>query len=255
MSTRVLNWVFTHSPTTGNDRLVLFAIADEADDDGTNAYPSVDRIASKARINKRTTLRCLSRLEEMGALIVHRPEKRGRGYFNTYVVIMDAPKKGDTLTEEKARNGDSGGTEKARNGDTLGALDPVDPGAKAPDPTPSAPQAAPTPGRGSRLPDPFLVTAAMWEWAAEEGIPIDVARRETTKFCDHWRAQPGARGRKLDWVATWRNWLRNASDRGGRNGSGQARRPTRAENSQAAIDRVLGGNGSQQALEVASREH
>ena len=27
-------------------------------------------------------------------------------------------------------------------------------------------------------------------------------------FRDYWIAQPGAKGRKLDWFATWRNWVR-----------------------------------------------
>lgn len=29
------------------------------------------------------------------------------------------------------------------------------------------------------------------------------------RFRDYWIAQPGAKGRKLDWPATWRNWVRN----------------------------------------------
>lgn len=29
------------------------------------------------------------------------------------------------------------------------------------------------------------------------------------RFRDYWVAQPGAKGRKLDWPATWRNWVRN----------------------------------------------
>lgn len=28
-------------------------------------------------------------------------------------------------------------------------------------------------------------------------------------FRDYWIAQPGAKGRKTDWTATWRNWIRN----------------------------------------------
>ncbi len=28
-------------------------------------------------------------------------------------------------------------------------------------------------------------------------------------FRDYWIAQPGAKGRKADWPATWRNWIRN----------------------------------------------
>jgi len=29
------------------------------------------------------------------------------------------------------------------------------------------------------------------------------------RFADYWRAQPGAKGRKSDWLATWRNWVRD----------------------------------------------
>lgn len=146
MSNRVLNWVFEESPATGNDRLVLIAIADEADDDGTNAFPSVDRIARKARVPKRTTLRCLQRLEEAGELVVTRPEKRGRGHFNTYAVVMN----GATLTpEERARNGATEG-EKRRataRGATQSVPDPQTPGSKDPDPhtPPSLPLAVPDP--------------------------------------------------------------------------------------------------------------
>lgn len=139
MSNRVLNWVFEQSPTTGNDRLVLIAIADEADDDGTNAYPSVDRISRKARVNKRTTMRCLARLEETGTLIVNRPERRGRGHFNTYVVVMEAPASGDRVTpdatgRETARKGDSEDRERARKGAPMSALDPLPLGSYEPDP-------------------------------------------------------------------------------------------------------------------------
>jgi hypothetical protein len=29
------------------------------------------------------------------------------------------------------------------------------------------------------------------------------------RFRDYWIAQPGVKGRKADWSATWRNWVRN----------------------------------------------
>lgn len=35
--------------------------------------------------------------------------------------------------------------------------------------------------------------------------PSEVANR----FRDYWIAMPGSKGRKLDWPATWRNWVRN----------------------------------------------
>jgi hypothetical protein len=33
---------------------------------------------------------------------------------------------------------------------------------------------------------------------------------EVAKFRDYWIAQPGQRGVKLDWNATFRNWVRSA---------------------------------------------
>ena len=31
-------------------------------------------------------------------------------------------------------------------------------------------------------------------------------------FRDYWVAQPGVKGRKANWSATWRNWVRRASE-------------------------------------------
>ncbi|MFD2112039.1 hypothetical protein [Thiorhodococcus fuscus] len=38
------------------------------------------------------------------------------------------------------------------------------------------------------------------------------------KFRDYWVAVPGAKGRKIDWAATWRNFVRNEFSRGGSHG-------------------------------------
>lgn len=125
MSIRCQTWVYEHSEATGNERLVLLAIADEADDDGTNGHPGIDRIAHKARVNKRTTMRCIDRLEAAGRLVVHRPEVKGRGHFNTYVVVMAEGVKGGTLAPAPPEKG----REKARNGAQpyLAGTRPTDP--------------------------------------------------------------------------------------------------------------------------------
>jgi hypothetical protein len=36
---------------------------------------------------------------------------------------------------------------------------------------------------------------------------------EVDKFRDHWHSQPGQKGTKVDWSATWRNWCRRAAER------------------------------------------
>ncbi|MCM3521751.1 hypothetical protein [Curtobacterium sp. P97] len=62
--------------------------------------------------------------------------------------------------------------------------------------------------RGTRIPEPFIVDRAMREWAAEHTPGVDV-NFTTAKFVDHWRAKTGRDATKLDWRATWNNWLRN----------------------------------------------
>lgn len=64
--------------------------------------------------------------------------------------------------------------------------------------------------RGARLPDDFLPDMA---GAIEAGLSEDEARREALKFRDYWISQPGQKGIKLDWPATWRNWCRHAVER------------------------------------------
>jgi len=66
--------------------------------------------------------------------------------------------------------------------------------------------------RSTRLPDDFSLTDERRLVAEAERLPAD---RTFAKFCDYWRSAPGAKGRKLDWDATWRNWCRNDRDRGG----------------------------------------
>jgi hypothetical protein len=60
--------------------------------------------------------------------------------------------------------------------------------------------------RGTRLPPDWAPTAEQLDAARAAGCR-DVAKTAAT-FRDHWLAQPGQRGLKLDWAATWRNWVR-----------------------------------------------
>jgi hypothetical protein len=67
---------------------------------------------------------------------------------------------------------------------------------------------------GSRLPADFTVTPDMVAWARQHAPHVD-GKRETERFTDHFNAKAGKDGRKLDWIATWRNWMRTAEDRQG----------------------------------------
>lgn len=66
--------------------------------------------------------------------------------------------------------------------------------------------------RGTRLPDPFLLTPEMRVWADKEGMLVDLVA-VTREFVDYWRPLPGSKGTKLDWIATWRNRVREKNAR------------------------------------------
>jgi hypothetical protein len=79
--------------------------------------------------------------------------------------------------------------------------------------------------KGKRLPDDFEVTQAMLDWAAEKRLSVDF-EIETEKFRNYWVSVPGAKGVKLDWVATWRNWMLNAEGYQRRGNGGYQKAPS-----------------------------
>lgn len=85
--------------------------------------------------------------------------------------------------------------------------------------------------RGSRLPSDFAVSDRMKVWAGERAPAVDLVT-ETEKFENYYRSVAGGRGVKLDWEATWRNWVLKAVKEYGNGTNGQRRpdrRPTNAE--------------------------
>lgn len=97
------------------------------------------------------------------------------------------------------------------------------------------------PRERTRIPDDFAVDEAMAAWAKEE-VPLVDWPFETGQFRDYWKNRDDKGAAKLDWIATWRTWMRKRqrelSDRGitrrwqpgaehqGRAGSELARRPS-----------------------------
>lgn len=85
-----------------------------------------------------------------------------------------------------------------------GAPDPT-----RPDPTNTEAKASGARKRGTRIPDDFQVTPEMVAYAREKCPNVDGAL-ETEKFINYWTAKTGKDATKLDWVATWKNWMLRA---------------------------------------------
>ena len=73
--------------------------------------------------------------------------------------------------------------------------------------------------RATRLPDDWVIPYKFTEWAVDQDIAREDIKIEADKFRDYWIGVGGQRGTKLNWEATWRNWIRNSKQiKGGHNG-------------------------------------
>lgn len=83
--------------------------------------------------------------------------------------------------------------------------------------------------QGARLPAGWVLTKKLALWALQEQPTWtdEHVRKVADAFRDHWIAQPGAKGRRTDWEATWRNWVRREPALKGGAGTSQSGGDTR----------------------------
>lgn len=62
--------------------------------------------------------------------------------------------------------------------------------------------------RGTRLSESWIPTDKDIAYAESLGMSQEYIALEAEKFRDYWTSLPGQKARKLNWEATWRNWVR-----------------------------------------------
>lgn len=67
--------------------------------------------------------------------------------------------------------------------------------------------------KGSRLRADWHPQAEQVAYAVTQGFDTPQTDRMAEDFRDYWTAQPGQKGVKLDWPATWRRWVRTQAER------------------------------------------
>lgn len=132
----------------------------------------------------------------------------------------EAGRKGGKASGEARREAtDEANAKQTKQPDEANSEAGTHPGPALPDPTQPPPPSSGGAGgtssrkrsdRATRLPDDWRPTPEPELVAAIGGQTA--AQREFERFGDYWRAQGGQKGRKTDWQATWRNWLRKAAD-------------------------------------------
>lgn len=209
------------SGVKGEDKLVLLAIADHADPEGRNAWPTLDTLAVYASVSVRSVQRIVRRLSDAGLVIVERNAggtivARGDRRPNLYEIDLAAL---DGVTPAVTPYGVTRGDKTGVRGDRSAPRgdsptpSPAETREERPSEHPSEQKKTPSSSRrGTRLPDDWRPPDDLIAEMRVECPDVDLIR-ENRKFADHWRAQPGARGVKLDWHATWRNWMRTAQER------------------------------------------
>lgn len=86
MSVKVTSWVWDHSRTKKNDKLLMLAIADNANEDGTHAWPSNTELQRKTGLSQRGVRMAIAECVRVGEL--HVEYNAGPGGTNRYTVIM-----------------------------------------------------------------------------------------------------------------------------------------------------------------------
>jgi len=180
-------------------KFVLVAVCDNANDQG-ECYPSIPMLAIKCSLTGRAVQKALNSLEASGH--ISRQQRKGRSTLyqvsdpRTWFtpergsppnVVHPTPEPRSPITINESLGESSGNQKQAR---------------------------------GTRLPADWSLTDAHRTAAKEIKPDWSTAYMEqvAATFRDYWISQPGAKGVKLDWLATWRNWCRN--DRGPSRGVG-----------------------------------
>lgn len=195
MSIEVTNAVWKHSKSVGRARLVLLAIADHQGEIG--AWPSIKTLATMVNASERSVQRDISELVELGELTVEVQNAPTNRQYKSNLYWVTLP--GVTESTSGVTDSDSGVTEIASGVTAVGAL------------TITKPLLEPL-LKSSRLPEDWQPRQEDVLLMKEHFPSLDL-KLETHAFRDYWRSVAGAKGRKSDWDATWRNWIRNTYKR------------------------------------------
>lgn len=113
----ILEWrsAVLNSQQTSTGKLCLLTLAEWADADGGNCYPTIPSIASRASVNEKTVRRCLDQAEAAG--FIKRTHKGSAQGWRRFVYLPIVPKGADTTP---ARSQERAGTESAPSPPTCG---------------------------------------------------------------------------------------------------------------------------------------
>jgi len=222
-------WKIKLPPT---QKLVLICLSEFADDNG-RCYPSVDTIAERTGLNSRSVRRAISEIEKAGILT----RSFCTGKRTDYIINPCHSVTPDTvspLTESPipltlCPIPLTESTKTPDRGVNITTINHHEPSLTTITNNAPAKAVAKREGAGTRLPVDWTVQESWFDDAMEIGLDAITIHSEAIVFRDYWHGVAGAKGRKADWRATWRNWIRRKMETSNRNLSHAERKHQRAE--------------------------
>lgn len=235
MSIEAVSWALKVKGIKSSMKFVLVVLANHAD--ATNmAWPSVASIVDSTNLDRKTVLKAIDCLEEYGFLkdtgkregatkqvkiyrlcieknCVEESQKRNSPKNGTVPNFPSKstvfPGKESQISAERVPNLGHGtvmepSIEPSWNRQVECARDAL-PATVATEPEKIEPKKPERAKRKTRLPDDWFLPKEWGEWALAQGMLESEIREEADRFADHWRSNGEG---KVDWLATWRNWVR-----------------------------------------------
>jgi len=153
----------------------LWLLASE-DKSGEGKLPEISEIAFRLRMEEKSIIQSI---QELGSFIEHDDDTMISTRY------QDGPPETETETEKERETELNAPTE-------VVAQDKKPPREK----------------RANRLPDDWQLPDDYAKWCRDNRPDLN-PHKVADQFKDYWIAQAGAKSRKADWFATWRNWCRN----------------------------------------------
>lgn len=219
MAYRATAWAYDLQLSNVSQKFLLVALADMADEE-FSCYPGQEKLAAMTATSVSTVRRAVQALEQLG--LIRREERRIAGGYKTsdryYLNVGAQPVTGQSDRQDSPVNV----TAENDSHRSMKQFSPVNDDILTGQPDryievehpvePSGESSGGARKRGTRIPNPFVVTAEMRKWAAQRCPHVDVDA-STELFVNYWRAKAGRDATKLDWELTWHNWLiRDQSD-------------------------------------------
>lgn len=244
MSNKAITWAWDQQ-LPPREKLILICLADAANDEDWQCWPSQRHVAAKTGYSIATVKRSLKTLDETGYLTRdHRRRADGSRSSDVYTLNTTrvqpdtTPAQPDTTPAQP----DTGGWYQAElpPRSLMTYQEPSNEPSVEPKGNRGGRASAPDAAKGTRLPEDWMPPAEVIEQMRTECPGVDL-EAEHRRFVDYWLGVPGAKGRKVRWDTTWRNWIRRANE--------DARRGQRLTASERNLQR-----GAQIAARMAQRE-